>query len=155
MKPTSSSSWERGANQMWSTLSVWSFHETAPFDGPFDFKIQSTSGLVIESEGVVADFTPGTAGRMSQSFDSAFSMEEGADMSDPVERVLTWVTLFVVAWCAVCVAAVFCMRKRQKRQSLSEMDKMSLAVEETNEIEVSVIDAAESGDETVKAITTA
>jgi len=157
MKHASSTSWEQGANQLWSASSVWSFHENAPFDGPFDFKMRSTSGLEIESEDVLEDYTPGKSGRMSQSFDSAFSFEEGSDLSNPIERVLTWILVFVMAWCAVCVAAAFCMRKRQKRQSLSEMEKMSTAVDETNEmneIEISVIDAAESGDETVRAITT-
>lgn len=144
MKHADSSIWEEAAWQSWAT-SVWSFYETAPFEGPFDFRMRSTSGLEIESIGVLQSYTGGESGRMSETFDSGFSVEEGSDMSNPVERALTWVTIFIFAWCIVCVAAAFCMRKRQKRQSLSEMQKMSTAVDEThemtpNEIEVSVID---------------
>lgn len=154
LRHSSSSTWELGEYHQWGDY--YSFHESAPFDGPFDFKMQSTSGLEIESLDIVEDYTTGKSGRMTASFDSAFTMEEGSDMSDPVERAITWIVLFGLAWCGVCAVAVLCQRKRRKRASLSEMEKMSTAVDEAHqiaEIEISVIeDDQESEDDTMKPI---
>jgi len=154
LRHSASSTWELGEYHQWGDY--YSFHETAPFDGPFDFRMVSTSGLEIESLDVVEDYTAGTSGRMTASFDAAFTMEEGSDMSDPVERVITWIVLFGIAWCGVCIAAVLCKRKNRKRASLSAMEKMSTAVDEDHqiaEIEISVIeDDVESEDDTIRTI---
>jgi len=149
-----SSEWQQGNYQQTWLGNYYYFNENPPFKGPFDFKIVSTSGLTIESEDVVEDYSPGKSGRMTESFNDAFTMDDGTDTSDPVERTLIWITVFVLAWIGVCVVGVMCHRQRKRRQSLSQMEKMSTAVDESHqvaEIEISVVDV-ESEDETMKPI---
>lgn len=148
----SSSTWMEGQYQQWDGSYV--FSENPPFTGPFDFKMVSTSGLTIESQDVVEDYTPGKSGRMSETFSAGFSMEDGTDTSNPMERTMIWTTVFVLAWIGVCVVGIMCHRQRKRRQSLNQMEKMSTAVDESHqvaEIEISVADE-ESEDETMKPI---
>jgi len=148
----SSSSWEEGSYAVWGDY--YTFSVNAPYSGPFDFKMVSTSGLTIESLDVVEDYTAGQSGRMTESFNSAFSMKNGVDTNNTAERTIFFISVFGALWILVCVVAGFCIRRHKRRASLNNMDKMATAVDEPHqiaEIEVSVVDV-ESDDETMKPI---
>jgi len=148
----SSSTWEQGKYEQWGDY--YTFSENTPYAGPFDFRIVSTSGLVIESMDVVEDYVPGKSGRMTESFDSAFSMENGVDSNNTAERSIFFISVFGALWCAVCVVAGLCIRRRKRRASLNQMENMATSVDESHqiaEIEVSVVDV-ESEDDTMKPI---
>jgi len=148
----SSSIWEVGKYEMWGDY--YTFSENAPYSGPFDFKLVSTSGLVIESMDVVEDYVSGKSGRMTESFTSAFSMEDGVDTNNTAERTIFFISLFGALWCAVCVVAGLCIRRRKRRASLNQMENMATSVDESHqiaEIEVSVVDV-ENEDDTMKPI---
>jgi len=73
--------------------------------------------------------------------------------NEPVIR--NWIIVFVVATCAFCAVAAFCLRKRQKRlyeESVSEMQRITSAVDERRRIYPDQIEIGRL-DDTVRPIT--
>jgi len=135
-----SAEWQQGAYHKWG--GYWTFNQNPPMDGPFDFKLVSKSGLEIVSEDVVEDYSPGKSGRMTQSFDGAFTAEEETESNDLLRRVTPFLVIFVALWVIVCLVGALWLRKRRQQQKAidAEMMRTTQAADEAQRIELAESD---------------